>query len=487
MTSLFFLLSFNNTILDSTKDTLVITAVGGAQQVPFLTLYVVLPISVFVVASFVRLSARFRRETVFNILVLSFMAFFGVFSFFVYPHREVFHLHATADYLESVLPGGFLGFTSVVRQWSYSLYYCMAELWGDVMLSLQFWMLANATTREEDAPLLYPLFGLGANAAQMVAGRLLKYMPTLMVGTTYDAQLQALTGAFLLVGLVTLVAHAWISGIQPIIGTAAPDGSAAGKGGDAVPSPDREKEEPTSFFATVRSLLKNPALAALCVMSVAQGVATNLLEVAWKSELRVLYPQPEAYSAFMGDVASICGLCTAMMMLVSPYLFSIFSWSKMANITPKILISGGTIFFLAAIARVYFGIYNAGTQFALASLGGGMFIFSRAAKFGFFKPSEEMVYLKMDDESRSTGKATVDVIGAQFGKSVSSLMQQILFIISGGSIAKVLPVMLTLFVAMLQRWMSCVKSLAKTMSMDAKADLGGGADDEADGKIYGVS
>ena len=42
---------FNNTILDSTKDTLVITAVGGAQQVPFLTLYVVLPISVFVVAT----------------------------------------------------------------------------------------------------------------------------------------------------------------------------------------------------------------------------------------------------------------------------------------------------------------------------------------------------------------------------------------------------------------------------------------------------
>jgi AAA family ATP:ADP antiporter len=116
-----------------------------------------------------------------------------------------------------------------------------------------------------------------------------------------------------------------------------------------------------------------------------------------------------------------------------------------------------------------------------------MFIFSRAAKFGFFKPSEEMVYLKMDDESRSTGKATVDVIGAQFGKSVSSLMQQILFIISGGSIAKVLPVMLTLFVAMLQQWMSSVKSLAKTMSMDAKADLGGGADDEAGGKIYGVS
>jgi len=486
MTSLFFLLSFNNTILDSTKDTLVITAVGGAQQVPFLTLYVVLPISVFVVASFVRLSARFRRETVFNILLLSFMAFFGVFSFFVYPNREAFHLHTAADYLESVLPAGFLGFTSVVRQWTYSLFYCMAELWGDVMLSLQFWMLANATTREEDAPLLYPLFGLGANAAQMVAGRLLKYMPALMAGTNYDVQLQALTGAFLFTGIVTLVAHAWISRIQPAVGTAAPEGSAAGGGGDAAPSPAPKEEEPASFLATVRTLLKNPALSALAVMSVAQGVATNLLEVAWKSELRVLYPQPAAYSAFMGDVASICGLCTATMMLVSPYLFSRIRWSQMANITPKILISGGTVFFLAAIARVYFGVYNAGTQFALASLGGGMFIFSRAAKFGFFKPSEEMVYLKMDDESRSTGKATVDVIGAQFGKSVSSLTQQVLFIISGGSIAKVLPVMLTLFVAMLRQWISCVRSLADTMSMDTKVDSGGGAD-EADGKVFGLS
>ena len=478
MTSLFFLLSFNNTILDSTKDTLVITAAGGAQQVPFLTLYIVLPISVFVVASFVRLSSRYRRETVFNIFVLAFMTFFGIFSFFVYPHRDWFHLHQAADYLESFLPQGFLGFTSVVRQWSFSLFYCMSELWGDVMLSLQFWMLANATTKEEDAPVLYPLFGLGANAAQLVAGRLLKYMPSIMAGAAYEAQLQVLTGSFLAVGLTTLVAHAWICRILPDTADSSTFSSSAPAdetrpAEEAAASVPPAKSEPgsqsKSFLATVRKLMKDQSLAALCVMSVAQGVATNLLEVAWKSELRVLYPRPEAYSAFMGDVASVCGLCTALMMIVSPYLFSIFKWSKMANITPKILISGGSVFFLAAIARVYFGVYNAGTQFALASLGGGMFVFSRAAKFGFFKPSEEMVYLKMDDEKRSTGKATVDVIGAQFGKSISSLVQQVLFVLSGGSIARVLPVMLALFVTMVRQWMKCVESLARTMSMDVKS------------------
>lgn len=43
----------------------------------------------------------------------------------------------------------------------------MSELWGDVCLGLLFWGLANDTTKLADAPTLYPLFGLGANVAQV--------------------------------------------------------------------------------------------------------------------------------------------------------------------------------------------------------------------------------------------------------------------------------------------------------------------------------
>lgn len=58
----------------------------------------------------------------------------------------------------------------MVRNWLFTLFYCVSELWGDVVLSLLFWGLANETTSIEDAPLLYPLFGIGANVAQTVAG-----------------------------------------------------------------------------------------------------------------------------------------------------------------------------------------------------------------------------------------------------------------------------------------------------------------------------
>ena len=58
----------------------------------------------------------------------------------------------------------------MVRNWLFTLFYCVSELWGDVVLSLLFWGLANETTSIEDAPLLYPLFGIGANIAQTMAG-----------------------------------------------------------------------------------------------------------------------------------------------------------------------------------------------------------------------------------------------------------------------------------------------------------------------------
>ena len=59
----------------------------------------------------------------------------------------------------------------MVRNWAFTLFYCCSELWGDVALSLLFWGLANETTSLRDAPVLYPLFGVGANGAQTLAGK----------------------------------------------------------------------------------------------------------------------------------------------------------------------------------------------------------------------------------------------------------------------------------------------------------------------------
>lgn len=62
-------------------------------------------------------------------------------------------------------------------------------------------------------------------------------------------------------------------------------------------------------------------------------------------------------------------------------------------------------------------------------------IFGKGAKFSMFKPAEEMVYIGLDEESRTKGKAAIDVVGAQSGKSLGSILQQALLLATGGAVA----------------------------------------------------
>ena len=68
----------------------------------------------------------------------------------------------------------FAGPIAIVRNWTYCLFYVMAELWGSVVVSVLFWGFANQITTVDEAKQFYPLFGLGANVALIFSGRAVK-------------------------------------------------------------------------------------------------------------------------------------------------------------------------------------------------------------------------------------------------------------------------------------------------------------------------
>lgn len=49
----------------------------------------------------------------------------------------------------------------------------------------------------------------------------------------------------------------------------------------------------------------------------------------------------------------------------------------------------------------------------LVIFGALLYVFGRGAKFSLFKPAEEMVYITLDEDGRTRGKAAIDVVGAQ--------------------------------------------------------------------------
>jgi ATP/ADP translocase len=75
----------------------------------------------------------------------------------------------------------------------------------------------------------------------------------------------------------------------------------------------------------------------------------------------------------------------------------------------------------------------------------------QATKYAIFDPTKEMSYIPLDKDSKSTGKAAIDVLGARLGKSAGAFSQQLLVLIFG-SITSGVPVVTVLFYAVIAMW-----------------------------------
>lgn len=112
------------------------------------------------------------------------------------------------------------------------------------------------------------------------------------------------------------------------------------------------------------------------------------------------------------------------------------------------------------------------------AIGAVLYVISRSAKFSLFKPAEEMVYISLDARARLNGKATVDVFGAQFGKSCGSVMQQFLLVVTAGSLLHSLPVMLALFLYVAFDWGRSVDILSNLIGTHTSLDSVDFVDDD---------
>jgi AAA family ATP:ADP antiporter len=149
---MFFCILFNYTVLRDTKDVLLVTAPkSGAEVIPFIKTYCNLPTAIGMAAGYAYLCDHMEQKNVFYACVIPFLVFFASFALLIYPNNAVLHPHAWVDHVAAVLPAGFSAPLAIVRNWSFALFYVLAEMWGSVVTSLLFWGFANQVTTVEEA------------------------------------------------------------------------------------------------------------------------------------------------------------------------------------------------------------------------------------------------------------------------------------------------------------------------------------------------
>lgn len=461
---IFFFICLTYNILRTIKDPIVITAPSaGAEVIPFIKVWAILPAALFMTALFTRLSNRFKMEKVFYTMMGIFLSFFVLFCCVLYPLRDSLHPHAFADQLETILPLGCKGFVALLRNWTYTAFYVMAEMWSTMIMSILFWSFANEILNVHVAKRFYVLILIGGNLSAIAAGGTSSFVSGLGISwgaihsiDPWQCSLFFLTSVIVLSGLVVVGIFRWLH--KNILNN------------HFFSHQLSPKEEKASFKMGLRKnfkyLAKSKYLLCLATIVIVYNICINLTEVTWKDQICQNYPNPNDFTAYQGKVTMWIGIVATLIAFSSATLIRKWSWTANAMLPPLLLLITGIGFFTFLLCKeLPLGIAIASFLGSTPAMVGVFFgslqnCFSRASKYTFFDATKELAFVPLSQESKLKGKAAIDGVASRVGKSGSALMYQALLMFLG-TVSSTLPYVGAILLIAVAAWIVAVYSLGK--------------------------
>jgi AAA family ATP:ADP antiporter len=464
MVLMIFFFLFNYTIMRDTKDTLIVTA-AGAEVIPFLKLWGTLPVSILFVLVYSKLSNTLKADTLFYTMVTPFLVFFVAFGYVIYPNLDLFRPDVFANDMQqgvinnlpSAMHPTLLKLVEVIRVWPYAIFYIAAELWGSMGISLLFWQFANQTTRTFEARRFYSSYAQLGNLALIASGVTIVFLSDIRnsVPEGVDAWGVTLKYLSLSVGVGCIVIMGTYRWIQTNVLTDPrfydpKDVKGSKKKGSKLGLKD-------SFLYLVRS----PYLACICLMVIGYGMSINLIEVVWKSQLKIQFPNENDYSTFMGKFSASTGVVTFITFTIGSNVIRRLGWKVASLLTPLMILITGGLFFVFVVFKDFVEtaeILPFTVLWGAVMLGAIQNVMSKATKYALFDPTKEMSYIPLDVESKTKGKAAIDVVGARLGKSGGGLILQLILMF--GAIMDVVPILFIFVSIIVFVWIKAALTLS---------------------------
>ncbi|MDR1456498.1 MAG: NTP/NDP exchange transporter [Puniceicoccales bacterium] len=470
MAFIFFLILTIYTLTRNVKDSLVVTAPNsGAEVLSFLKLFCVTPAAFIFLILYAKASNLLNAEKLFYATLTPFVIFFGLFGFVIYPHLDFFQpIPETVAAWQEAFPR-YKWIIAVCGNWTYSLFYVLSEIWGSAIISLSFWQFANQITKISEAKRHYAFFGFMAQTALIASGAMGKHFSQVTVansgGDAWGESLRWLMGMVFIFGLLIMAAYRWMY-THVLTDPRFYDRA-------ELPSSTGKKKANVSLSQSFKEILTSPYLGLIALLVICYGTSVNFVEAVWKSQVKVLHPNPNDFNAFMGQYTIVLGIVSMVMMLVGSNILRLFNWFTAAVITPVLLLALGGIFFVFVVFRSGLApmIENIGTTPVILAVILGAIVAgaTKATKYALFDLTKEMAYIPLDEEMKVKGKATVDVLGGRLGKASGAGFQAILFVlIPGATFLQISPIVAVAFVVICSVWIMAVKGLSKRITAIAK-------------------
>lgn len=460
-----FFISFTYGVLTTMKDGFIVTAKGsGAEVIPILKGWVVLPIALGATLLYSKLTNVFRRSVLFYGIILFFMGIICIYGFVLYPNLDALSPHESADWLLSKIGKHNAHWIAIYRNWIQAIFFVTAELWGQIVIFLLFWGFVNHICNFNEAKRCYNLFIAGGDLAQMFTGPLVCYFAGKYVGGHFSQGLQTLVCCILVFGAMIMTLH-WLL-TKKILKT-----------DERLYKPEHntplEMKTKLSLLDSLKFIVRSPYLRSIAIMVVAYGLTINLTEITWKANLKLAYPETGAYQSFMATVGSSVGICSFIITLFfSGVMIRRLGWHFSAQLPPIIIGSTALLFLILFLKPDWLAIpLGLSPLMMIVAFGAFQNVTSKVMKYAFFDATKEMSYIPLDQESKVKGKAAIDVVGSRLGKSGAAWIQLILIQIAGtGSVLSITHYLIPLIAFTVLFWVLSVRSLNKQFVEPAPAE-----------------
>jgi len=459
-----FLVLFNYTLLRNTKDALVVTAPAcGAEVIPFIKLWGVMPCAVLFFLIYTKLSNILSRENLFYACLIPFLLFFGAFAFIIYPSKEFLHPSLeSVNALRESCPN-VKWFISLYGVWSYVIFFILSELWGVVVIALLFWQFANEITRTNEAKRFYSFFGLIGNLALITAGVIVEWLAGIQSDIPPEQDVWGMSLTFIMVAIVVvgvgiLGVYWWMNRYvltNPLYYDAA----------DSLKSKKKEDKPKLSLKESLLYLISSKYLGCIALLVIGYGISMNMADVTWKSQLQAYFPHSNDYFLFMGRFSFWTGITTMAFILMTKGIVRRFGWLTGAMIPPLVVLVASGFFFTFVLFKdnldSAFALIGVTSVYMAVMIGAVQNILSKGMKYSLFDPTKEMSYIPLDQELKVKGKAAVDVIGGRLGKSGGGFIQFCLLTITAGTQMTIAPYLFGVIILVVLGWIGAVKGLSK--------------------------
>lgn len=458
---LMFFILFNQNILRILKDSIVIPEIS-AEITSFIKAYCVTPTAALLVILYAYMVNNLNYEKIYRYLTLAFLSFFLCFAFWFYPKASIFHLKVEKVNELMLIYPHFKWYIALAANWSYIIFYVLSELWPNIFYALLFWQLVNEVTTTEEAKRFYMLFSLFGNSSLIVVGLIVMHLAS--SNSILQGYFLGVSNNILLVqSSIAIMAASSICSIflvRFIYYNAIQKTQLQHK----MPH-EREVRPKMNLRESFKYIISSRYLWLILICTASFGFSMNLVEGIWKAQIKNLYSTTNTYAEFNGSCVVWTGVVIIFLTIIGNSVLRYHSWFVVAIITPIIIITTGTIFFIFVVfdkdILLWVNMLSSAQPIAIAVMAGAIQnIIAKGAKYSIWDTSKEMLYIPLDKELKTKGKAAVDIISAKVGKSSGGLIQSFLFVLfPTASYISLSPVLMLIFIVVCIVWIFAVKQI----------------------------